>query len=84
MWLPICNSLVIKAGNHPVFKPGMRGHLHESEQKTDRHAHMHDLPCIVCRYLHMKSKLIGFDKSGAWPLGKLPALATNASHFRGW
>jgi len=32
----------------------------------------------------MKSKLIGFDKLGAWPLGKLPALATNASSFRGW
>jgi hypothetical protein len=52
-------NLVIKAENPPVFKPGMRGHLHEYKQKEDRHA--------PCRYMRMESKLSGFDKSGAWP-----------------
>ncbi|MBU4032856.1 MAG: hypothetical protein KKD98_08690, partial [Candidatus Thermoplasmatota archaeon] len=70
------SQLVIKAENPPVFKPGMRGHLHGYKQKVGRHA--------PSNLLRMKSKLNGFDKLGAWPLGKLPALATNASHFRGW
>ena len=35
-------------------RTGGRGHV------ADRHA-----PCIIS---HMKSKLKGFDKSGAWPM----------------
>ena len=51
-------ELVIKAENRLAVKLGVRGHLHESWQRKDRHA-----PFI---HKQIKSKLTSFDKSGAW------------------